>query len=129
MPGGIDEVQLIFLSVLVNIRQVHRLALDRNAAFALDVHIIEDLVAELPVVDELRILDKTVGECRLSVVNMGYNAKISYVFHKVNWLYALSFHYLNIDFAAEDVGQFLVEVLHVIFFFGFYDEFAVVEHL
>jgi hypothetical protein len=52
-----------------------------NAALSFDVHVVQDLVPELPVFNEMRMLDKPVGERRLSMVDMGYNTEISYLFH------------------------------------------------
>jgi hypothetical protein len=60
MARCIDQVELEGLSLVVRIRQAHRLALDRDAPFPLDVHRVEDLVAELPVFHQSDVLDQTV---------------------------------------------------------------------
>ncbi len=56
----IDEVGLEFLAASARIRQADGLALDRDAPFPLDVHVVEDLVPELAVVDEMGVLDETI---------------------------------------------------------------------
>ena len=47
VAGRIDEVQLIDLTVRGLVGERYRVALDRNAPFTLDIHRVENLVAEL----------------------------------------------------------------------------------
>ena len=49
MPRGIDQVKLINLTVLRFVAQRRRLRLDGNAAFALKIHAVEDLLAHFAV--------------------------------------------------------------------------------
>jgi len=81
MPGGVDEVQLELVSVLTRVGQADRLALDRDPPLPLYVHVVEDLVPELPVVHEVRILDEPVGKRGLAVIDMGNDAEVSDLFH------------------------------------------------
>lgn len=81
MTGCIDEIQRISLIVFARIRQADSLAFYGDAAFAFDVHIVENLIFKIPVQDHPGHLDETVGKRRFSMINMGDNAEISDVFH------------------------------------------------
>src|SRR5438093_747243 len=71
MSGRIDEVELIQLAVLRVITHPHRIELDRNAALALQVHRVEDLIAHEPFVEGSGELDQPVGERRLPMIDLG----------------------------------------------------------
>jgi hypothetical protein len=58
-------------------RHPHGLALDRDAAFALDVHAVEVLRAHLPGVHDLRELQHPVGQRALAVVDVGDDAEVA----------------------------------------------------
>ena len=62
---------------LVCPRHAHRLALDRDAAFALDVHTIEVLVAHLARLDDAGQLEHAVRERRLPMIDMGDDAEVT----------------------------------------------------
>jgi hypothetical protein len=79
---GVDEVEGIFAAVRRLVGQAHRLALDGDAPFPLDVHGIEDLVLEIPFRHDVGGLDEPVGEGRFAVVDMGDDAEISDMFHE-----------------------------------------------
>ncbi len=81
MARGIDEVQGKLLPLAVGVRQGHGLALDGDAALALDIHIVEDLIAKLAVVHQACMLNQAVGQGGFAMIDVGYNAEISYVFH------------------------------------------------
>ena len=81
MPRCIDQVEIEGLSPGVRIRQAHGLALDRDAPFPLDVHRVEDLVAEIPVFHQADVLDQTVGQGGFPVIDVGNDAEVSYVIH------------------------------------------------
>jgi hypothetical protein len=73
------------------------LGFDGDSSFPLDVHRVQDLVSKIPVFYKTRILDQTVGQGGLPMVNMGYDAKVSYIGHKdvtqVKMLYRIVRHY------------------------------------
>ncbi len=48
MPWGVDEVELVGLAVACLVVQLHRLALDGDAALALDGIVVEHLRLHLP---------------------------------------------------------------------------------
>ena len=81
MAGGVDEVEIIGLAISGLIWQADRLTLDGDAALAFDVHVVEQLVLELPVGNEIAVLDHAVGQGRFAMINMGDYAEISYIFH------------------------------------------------
>ena len=57
------------------------MALDCYSTLPFNVHRIKDLVFGCAFIGDTGILDKPVGKGRLAMVNMGDNAKISYVIH------------------------------------------------
>jgi hypothetical protein len=57
--------------------------LDGDTLLALEIHIIEHLRLHLALIQSVGSLQKTVGQGRLTVVDMGYNAKISYLLHNL----------------------------------------------
>lgn len=83
MPGGIDQVELKFLPVLPLIGQCDRMALDGDTPFPFKVHGVQDLVPKLPRGDQAGKLNKTIGQGRLSVVNMGDNTEIACLRHRI----------------------------------------------
>jgi hypothetical protein len=52
-----------------------------NAAFALQIHSVQDLVPEIPVAYETGVLDETIGQGGLAVIDVGYDAKVSGLAH------------------------------------------------
>ena len=48
MPWRVDEVQQVVLAVRGVIGERNGIALDRNASLTLDIHVVEQLIAELP---------------------------------------------------------------------------------
>jgi len=83
MARRIDKVQMIFFAVFCRIVEGAVLAFDGDAALALDVHIVKDLIAELPVIGEPGMLYKPVGKGRFAMVDMGDNAEIANLLHTV----------------------------------------------
>ena len=57
------------------------MALDGDALFPLQVHIVQDLIFHLPRAQRLCKFNEPVGQCALAVVNMGNDAEISNMFH------------------------------------------------
>ena len=77
----IDKVQLVVVTVFRFVRNGNRLTFYRNAALALNIHVVENLVFHFALVDDVRFLNQTVGQRRFSVVDVRNNAKIALVFH------------------------------------------------
>jgi len=61
VPRSVDQIQNVGLSVGRRVGQTNGLALDRDAAFTLDVHIVQKLVLKVPVVDDLRPLNEAIS--------------------------------------------------------------------
>ena len=80
MSRSIDEVQQVFLA-FIGIFHLDGMALDGNATLALQFHIIQHL--SLRHLDGLGILQEAVGQGTLTVVNVGYDAEVSYMVHRL----------------------------------------------
>jgi len=81
VAGRVDEVELVGVPVLRRVGESHRVALDGDPTLTLDVHGVEDLVPEIPLVDPTAVLDETVGEGRLAVIDVGNDAEGTYGVH------------------------------------------------
>ena len=77
MAGGVDQVKDVLLPVLRAVDRAHRLRLDRNAALALQIHIVQDLVLHLAARQQAGLLDDAVGQRGFTVIDMGNDAKIA----------------------------------------------------
>ena len=93
MPRRVDQVQGVGPAVLRPVGEGDGLALDRDPPFPLDIHVVEDLILEIAVVDDAGILDQPVGQGGLAVVDMGDDAEVSYIIHNLLTLRAASYHY------------------------------------
>jgi hypothetical protein len=58
------------------------MALDSNAAFALQVHVVEQLGLRFALGNSVGVFKQTVGKRTLTVVDMRYDTKITNVFHQ-----------------------------------------------
>ena len=76
MAGGVYEIQFIDLSVICMVVQFDGAGLDGDAALALNVHVVEDLLLHVMLGDRVRELQKPVGQGRFSVVNVGNDGEI-----------------------------------------------------
>ena len=86
MPRGVDEIQQIVLTVRGTVSERDRIALDRNAPLALDIHRVEKLIAKLALRNAATGLDQSIGQSRLPMINMGDNAKVPNVVHTALFL-------------------------------------------
>ncbi len=75
MARGVDQMQDV-IGVAHPPGQPHVLRLDRDPAFALDVHPVEVLGAHRPLVDHPGELQHPIGQRRLAVVDVGDDAEI-----------------------------------------------------
>ena len=78
MSRGVDEVEDVFL-LIIYILHLYGMALDGDAAFFLEVHVVEHL--SLCHLDGVSVFEEAVGECTLAVVDMSYDTEVTYVFH------------------------------------------------
>ena len=81
MSRSVDKVQRIVFAVFGAVVHLDGVALDRYAALALEVHVVENLSLHIFRSHGGRALQKPVGQRRFAVVDMGYYAKVSDSFH------------------------------------------------
>ena len=80
MARGIDKVKGVFFALVV-VFHLNGVALNGDAALALKVHVVQNLVDEFFVVERMCQFQKPIGQGGFAVVDMGYDAKITDVFH------------------------------------------------
>ena len=79
VAGRVHQVELVGLAILRGVIEAHCLGLDGDAALALNVHIIKDLLAHLALGEAAAMLDQAIGKRRLAMVDMRDNAEVTYV--------------------------------------------------
>ena len=77
MTRRVDEVQDIFLAVVGAVVQTHGAGLDGDAALALKLHGVEDLILHLALFNGVTLLQQAVGQRGFAVVNVGDDRKIA----------------------------------------------------
>jgi len=80
VPRGVDQVELVGLAVTGGIGQGDGLALDGDAALALQVEPVQELVLELALAHHPAVLDQAVGQGGLAVVDVRDDAEVASVF-------------------------------------------------
>ena len=73
MAGRVDQVQHVMLAIVGIVFDADRVGLDGDAALALDVHGIKELLLHVTVLNRPRGLDQPVGKGRFTVVDMGHD--------------------------------------------------------
>ena len=81
VAGRIDEIQLVGLAIAGMVFKRYALRLDRDAALALEVHRVQDLLRHLTVSQAAAYLDKPIGERRLAMINMSDDREVAYLLH------------------------------------------------
>ncbi|GAC1038213.1 hypothetical protein thsps117_29710 [Pseudomonas sp. No.117] len=77
MAGGIDEVELVGLTILGLVVQRDAVGLDGDAALALEIHGIQDLSLHFSVAQTTTDLDETIRKRRLAVIDVGDDGEIA----------------------------------------------------
>ena len=77
VAGGVDQVQDVGLAVLGRVFDPHRVGLDRDAAFTLDIHTVQHLRLHVARSHRAGHLDEPVGEGGFAVVDMGHDGEIA----------------------------------------------------
>ena len=80
MARRIHQIKLIFNPVFGFIGKAHRLRLDRNAALALNIGVIQHLFLHFALFQPAAGLDQPVRQRRFSMVDMRDNRKIADMF-------------------------------------------------
>ena len=77
MAWRVDQVEGVGLTISGGVIHPRRLKLDRDAALTLKIHIVQELLLHIPVGHRARVLQQTVGQRRLAVVDMGNDAEVA----------------------------------------------------
>ncbi len=77
VPRRVDEVQLVVGAVAGTVLERHALRLDRDAALALQVHRVQDLLLHLALLEAAAQLDQAVGERGLAMVDVRDDREIA----------------------------------------------------
>jgi hypothetical protein len=80
VAGRVDQVEEVVLPILRAVDHANGMALDGDAALALEIHGVEYLLAHLLVGERTGVLQQTVGERRLTVVDVRDDAKVANAF-------------------------------------------------
>ena len=81
MPRGIDQVERVLLSVAGRVHHLDGVALDGDALFPFEFHVVEDLGLHFALVERIGFFEQPVCERGFAVVDMGYDAEIADIFH------------------------------------------------
>jgi len=76
MSGGINHIKAIVFAVSGMINHTDTLGLDGNAAFPLDVHIVQHLLLHFSIGKCPCFFYNSIGQCTLAMINVRYNTKI-----------------------------------------------------
>ena len=74
---SVDQMEAVGLAVLCGIVERHGTRLDRDAALALNVHVVKELLLHVTRSDCLRLFEDAVGKGRFAVVDVCDDAKIA----------------------------------------------------
>ena len=87
VPRRIEQVEPVVVAVLRLVFHRHRMRLDGDAAFALQIHRIEQLVLLIALGDRAGALEQAVGQRGLAVVDVRDDAEIARAFdgHRERW--------------------------------------------
>ena len=77
MARRVNKIQLIDLSILRLVVQLHGAGLDGDAPFPLQIHVVQQLVFHLALGDRPALFQQPVRQGRLAVVNVGDDGKIA----------------------------------------------------
>ena len=74
---GVDQIELVEVAVLSAIVEADGMGLDGDAAFALQIHRVQNLLHHLARREGAGDFQQTVGECRLAVVDVRNDREVS----------------------------------------------------
>jgi hypothetical protein len=77
VAGCVDQVELVGLTVARPVDDAHRLGLDRDAALALEVHAVEQLLLHVAGGHRAGELEDAIGQRRLAVVDVGDDREVA----------------------------------------------------
>ena len=77
VAGCVDQVELVGRAVARPVADAHRLRLDRDAALALEVHLVEDLLLHVARSHRAGELEDAIGQGRFAVVDVGDDREVA----------------------------------------------------
>ena len=77
MARGVDEIELIGLPVVGIVGDAHGVALDGDAALALDIHGVEQLGLHVALINRIGELEDAVRDGRLAVVDVRNDREVA----------------------------------------------------
>lgn len=108
MARRVNQVENVIFAIFGMIGQGNCIAFDGDTAFPLNIHIVQNLILKIPFIADTGELNQTVGKRGFSVINMGYYAEVSYVFHNTLLKKALQwFGGLLYQIFSDQLSQFL----------------------
>ena len=81
MSRGVDKVQNVLFPFSC-IFHLDGMTLDRNASLPLKIHIIKNLILEVPLSYCICFFKETIGQSAFSMVDMCYDTEISDIIHQ-----------------------------------------------
>jgi len=81
MSGGVDEIELVDLAADGFERQGHALRFDGNPALAFQIHGIEHLRLHFAGIQAAALLNESVSQGRLAVIDMSNDREIANILH------------------------------------------------
>ena len=82
MARGIDEIQVVRLTVVRFVEQGRRLRFDGYPTLFFNVHGVQNLRLHVAVLKPTTPLDQAIGKCRFTVINVSNDGKISDAIHQ-----------------------------------------------
>src|SRR5690606_13675967 len=80
VSGCVNKIQSIFLT-LIYIVHLYSVAINRNASFTLKIHAVKYLCLKICTFNSFGKLQQTICQSTLSMINMSYDTKVSYILH------------------------------------------------
>ena len=77
MAGRVDDIQLIRVAIVGSVIDPHGVRLDGDSPLALEIHLIEELSPHVAFGDRPGPLEKSIGQRRLPVIDVGDDAEIA----------------------------------------------------
>lgn len=81
MPWSVNKIQRVHLPIGVLILHLDGMTFYRDTALPFKVHIVESLVLHVALGNGACVLEQTVREGTLAVIDMRDDTEIAYVFH------------------------------------------------
>ena len=77
MTGGIDQIEDVVFTICRDVFHAGGLKLDSDAAFALQLHVVEELLLHVPNGNGAGVLQEPVGKGGFPMVDVGDDAEIA----------------------------------------------------